>query len=101
MTRAWLQGRCAAAREKSVDTTRDQRGRKGVERRTGAAFHTDTDCRQPRTGLRMVVGVPWIGSPRRGAARKNRRNRSPRGGHKDVVQRRAVSDDLSSPGSSW
>jgi hypothetical protein len=55
---------------------------------------TDTDCRRPGTGLRKVVGVPWIGAPRRGAARTNRRNRSPRGGHKDVALRRAVSDDL-------
>ena len=83
--------RRASARRETVGR------RKGVGRCASAALHTDTDCRQPRTGLRKVVGVPWIGAPRRGAARKNRRNRSPRGGHKDVVQRRAVSDDLSSP----
>lgn len=103
MKRAWTQGRHSTTREigvsarggNSVCGTRWISGG-SVGRGLVGSVDTDTDCRRPGTGLRMVVGVPRIGAPRRGAARTNRRNRSPRGGHKDVAQRRAVSDDLSS-----
>jgi hypothetical protein len=115
--RAWAQGRRSTTRESCVAArgrnsvrretqSRDPESRRRIEAASGGRVcglgRNLPGPTQTRTAADLEPGCGWWsvcqGSAHHGGARpaKNRRNRSPRGGHKDVAQRRAVSDDLSS-----